>query len=456
MDLLIRNGTVVSDGTETRADLAVKDGKVAAIGHLEGIEAAEIVDAEGKILLPGLVESGSSLLAENDYWTASRQAPAQMLRDAAAGGVTTIVFPLEPDPAKPWSEQVEATRSTLSGEAAVDFAFHYFVRALDPARLAHLRAALFAGAASVWVARTPRTDPLPATALLRAVLRELPESATAFCAPADPLFEDVLRQELRAADTDGTTSALFPDWAEAAFLRLAADFAGTARGRLVVLGVTSARALRELLQLRGEGAPISAAAALPHLVFNTDEGDTTRDTTTHEEDDDDGHDLPLCWPPLRTRHDQKALWNAVESGLVQLITARHHPLDTAAVAEALRDPTAAPAGTGGIASFLPLLYSEGAAKFRLSLESLSMAACADPAKLLGVYPRKGSLQPGSDADIVLLDPQTPGKVPMGTNGLVNPYTGCDVGCSIESVFLRGTKVDDTPRGQWLDRRVSLG
>jgi len=317
LDLIFRNATIVSDGLEIRADLGVKDGRVAAIGRLDNAETKREIDASGKLLMPGAVDLGISGLAENDTTPASPQTPEGLFADAVAGGATTIILPLNPDASAPFGDQIAARAKDDATRARVDFGYHYFVGDYPPHRATHLQEALAKGSAtSVWVARRGADAPLPAPQLARAVLRDMGAGSVAFLPLSDPLLEQSVRAEQRSrgAMEIGDAGALFPDWAEADAIAYAGRMAALSRARVVLRGVSSLQGVRALLRLREENSSVVGMATLAHLIYAAVPG---------SQDEDEEVSLPLTWPPIRTKVDQQALWNALESGVIQVVGSGH-------------------------------------------------------------------------------------------------------------------------------------
>ncbi|MCB2156589.1 amidohydrolase family protein [bacterium] len=453
IDLLIRNTTLVTDGLEMRADLGVTDGVVTHIGQLNGTEAAETLDGTGKYVLPGLVDLGVSLLGEGEFYPPSRHSVAELTSEALAGGITTMITAQSWDLRGNFTEDLARRQAEDEETASIDFGYHYFVEDWSEDRRRHLRSALGNGLSSVWIARAGLSSPLPGGTLIHAVMRELPESSYAITTPSDPLFEHYFRTDLRSGGRIGPKyyTRVFPEWIEASMLRSYDALLHEARSRLVVLGLSCPESLVELQRLRERGTRLIGGAKLPHMVLNTD--------MLNEET---AAILPFAWPPLRGRGAQHALWSALDDGLLNMVSSAHHPRTVEEVREGQKDAMSAEGGGTGITHLLPLLHSEGVAKWRLTLESLSQCACADPAKLAGLYPRKGSLQIGSEADLVILDPSKSYRIqPAGAAvGHYDPYAGIEVSGTVEAVYLRGHRVfgngaDPAPQGRFLEGTVSL-
>ncbi|MDK2971420.1 MAG: dihydropyrimidinase [Candidatus Sumerlaeota bacterium] len=453
MDLVIRNASIVTDGLEMNADLGIANGVVTQIGRLEKVPAANVIDAAGKVILPGLVDVGVSLYCENEYTLDSGQSLDALTAEALAGGITTVVLAEPFDEGRILTEELAERRTADAALARTDFGYHYLLRDWSPERERHVRTAASAGIASVWVARCPIEAEHPGTALLHAVAQDLPESTLLLTRPSEACLEYHLRRTLRAKGfvQPAYHSQTFPSWLEESAVHLLGAIARGSRPRLLVLGISSTPALAAIQSLREQGVSILGGATLPHLVRTAD-----------MLEEDAGTILPLTCPPLRERADQQSLWNALDSGTLSVVSSGHHPVTTDEARAGHTDALASADGAGGIAGLLPLLHAEGIAKWRLSIESLSLCACADPAKLAGLYPRKGSLQIGSDADFVLLNPRAAGTVDRFTSDsrLADPYSGMECADVVEAVYLRGRCVhgagaDTAVRGRYLDRRLSL-
>ncbi len=449
MDILFRSALVVSDGLEIAADLAVKDGIVKAIGELDGLSAKTVVDCAGKLLLPGAVDLGLNLLGGGAFDPESSAGFAHATRDAALGGVTTLISTME------WSEQEEAGRAIRAQveadgkKSCVDFGYHALVSDWNDARLQQAREAIAAGVPSFWLVRTGRQANLPAPALLFALLQTLPEDALVLTSPWDSAVGEFLQRKA-AADgsiSDAEWKNLFPEYLETAFLSSLPSLAATGLCRILVNGVSAAGSLGALAAARERCPRIAAAAQLPHLYFQEGDG------------------VPRTWPPIRGKADQQAVYTAIEEGLVSVITSGHKPRTNAESGNLVKAGKGCAAGVGSLAHFLPLLHSEGVLKWRLTLAGISLAACADPAKLAGVYPRKGALQVGSDADIVVFDPNAQGNPSDSESysplNFADPLGSVSYKGAVTDVYLRGRRIVEngilveSPSGCFLARRMSL-
>ena len=448
MDLLLKNGLVVSDGLETAADLAVRDGVVRAIGSLDGIEAREVVDCSGKIILPGAVDIGLNLLEDGPFDPESASGFALASRHAALGGVTSLVTAVELLDGEDVGETLRVQQEGDARKSVVDFGYHLVLDTWNPKVAARAREAALAGICSFWARRTGNIAELPSHVLLMVAAQELPEDALLIGSVYDPAVVDWHLKTAAAVNYEtGSWKNVLPEGEEAAFVLGLPQRLKGARARVLLTGLSSAESLQALRQAREQSAQILAGCKLPHLYFQEGSDDVAR-----------------TYPPVRGKADQQAIFNALEDGLLSVVTADHKPRT---LSEMLRykEGKAPVVGMATLSHFLPVLHSEGVAKWRLSLGALSQCACADPAKLAGLYPRKGCLQIGSDADMVILDPQRlrPAKEEISSlRNYVDPLGSAPLQGYVEAVYLRGQCIvreqrflDPTPTGRFLPRKMAL-
>ncbi|HNM47031.1 MAG TPA: amidohydrolase family protein [Candidatus Sumerlaeota bacterium] len=441
MDIIFRNATIVTDGLEMTGDLAVRDGVVKAIGDLSSLAAARIIPCDGKILMPGAVDLGLNLADGGVFDPKTTASFAQASRHAALGGVTTIINAVELDDAIAPSAAIKAHVDIDGSRAFVDFGYHVLLSAWTDRHAALSREAVTAGVPSFWLARNGAASPQPAPALLQAAIQNLPDESIVITSPWDAAFCD-------AQARGNGNGSLFNDQLEAAFVASLEPFADVGSCKILLNGISTPQALEALCHARGVCSRIAATCNLANLVYTEADGDAA----------------PKCWPPVGTKVDQQALFAALEEGIVNAISSGHKPRTAAelATAKAQRSPII---GAPSLAHFIPAIHGEGVLKWRLSLATMSYAACSEPAKLAGLYPRKGSLQIGSDADIVLLDPSQICNVveseSFAMSSIPNPYAALKLGGRVCDVFVRGRQVveagelTNNAQGTFQSRRISL-
>jgi allantoinase len=446
--LLISGGLLVDELSVRRADLLVLDGRVEAIlqaGH--GQTADEVFDATGLHLLPGLVDAHVHF---NEPGRTDWEGFASGTTAAAAGGVTTVCdMPLNCHPPTLDARALALKRSAIVDHALIDYAFWGGV---VPDSLEHLRELHKAGVVGV------------KAFLCESGLAEYPHldefsqlEAMQVCADLGLLLalhaEDAsetgrLGQQARA---EGRRTVL--DWAhsrppstETEAVNRSLEMAAETGARLHFVHISTGAAAQLIAEARAAGLDVSVETC-PHYLC-LDESDLERLGT-----------FGKCAPPLRSRDEVEDLWQALLDGAIDWIASDHSPCPPNM--KETDDIWAAWGGLGGVQTLLPALLSEAVHARGLSLPRLVSLTAASPAKRLGLYPRKGVLEPGSDADIALVDLHktwTLQPEDLRTRWPINPFVGRTFTGQVRATLVRGSVVwqDGAPRvasgfGQLLPR-----
>ncbi len=453
--LLFRNAFVATADRVFAGDvLTSADGRIAAVG--EGLDAgdAAVVDAAGKYLLPGGVDPHThfdldlgSVRASDDFYTGSVA--------AACGGTTTIIDHIAfGPPGCTLFHQLEKYRG-LAGRCVVDYGFHGVLQHVDGAVLADMeRLRAQEGVASLKLYLTydfKLNDADTFRALRRA--RELDLTVCAHC--ENDGVVSLLRREMAEK---GCTAPRWhplsrPPLAEAEavsrFLALAA-LAGDAKAYVVHL--STRRGLDAVLEARGKGQTNVLAETCPQYLFLDDSlYDDPREGLKY-----------IMSPPLRAPADQAALWEGLRRGDIDALGTDHCPFFFKTQKQAGADDfTLCPGGAPGVELRMPLLFSEGFMKGRLSLPGIVRMCCARPAEIFGLAPRKGDIRPGADADLVLFDPKIEWTVDISKlheNVDYTPYQGMRLIGAPTATYSRGELVaengnfkGEAGRGKYLRR-----
>ena len=389
-DMLVRRGRVVSEASIAVQSIAILDGRIAAlISNGEEPPARETIEASDRLVLPGIVDSHvhfrePGLTHKEDFSSGSLA--------AAAGGVTTVMVMPTDDPFTITPDNFTQKIEIANGRTHVDFALQ---AGLGPVR-EHVRALTDLGAISfeIFMSDLPApllvSDPADLVASLEAVRNV---DRVAGVTPGD----DSLYR--RAADI--AQRAYGPAWLA---------FPASRPPEAEVLGVVGACLAASLSGARIHLRQISCAASLVALVSFRNANVTT-EVTPHNLILNDADFLRLgpvakVAPPLRPAADVAAIRQALADGALDVVATDHAPHHPDEKARAVEDIWKGPGGFPGVQTFLPLmlkLVEEGV----LTYPRLVQACCVTPARLFGLYPRKGSLQVGADADFVIVDPSRP-------------------------------------------------
>lgn len=442
-DLVIRGGRVVTAGGSRVADLAVDDGRIIAIEpDLSGPAAAadEVVDATGLLVLPGAVDVHThTRVATDDH-------PDRFFVDsmaAAFGGTTSFLSFNNPGTgSSPAAERslltgVREWRAVTDGDSAIDYGLSLVVsgRADDP--LGELPATIDAGVATskafmVFDFRLPDQRLFDAMGVMAAHGGMLQVHCE------DPvLLDSAVAAALQRGDVSPRYHATTrPSYVEAVATARAIAFSRTADAPIHVVHLSSAAALEEVRRGKAAGARISVETC-PHYLVLTDE--------RYDDPDPVSCARFVIAPPLRSPADRDALWAGLADGSIDMVATDHVPdrLDTEKAEAAGGVPfNQISNGAPGIETLLTILYSEGVARGRITLERMVELLATTPAARFGLV-RKGAIEVGRDADIVLFDPtarHTVRATELHHSSDFTAYEGLEVSGAVRDVFVRGRDV----------------
>jgi dihydropyrimidinase len=458
MPLLVKNGEIVTASDRYLADIWCADETITAIGpNLAAPPGAEVVDAAGKLVFPGFIDPHVHIYlpfmgtyAKDTYATASRA--------ALVGGTTTLIEMVCPSRTDEPFEAYELWKSKAAGQSACDYAFHMGVTKFDQHSPAQLRRIVDDGTASFKVFLAYKG----AFGLDDAELYSTLELAkrwgiivTAHCENAEVVAQ--LQQHLLSVGKTG------PEWhepsrppvVEAEGVHHLATFAGLTGAHVYVVHTSSCDALREAQAAHNRGVRMWLETVIPYLVV---------DRSYAEKPDFEGAKYVMS-PPLREKRHQEALWTALRTGLVSTVATDHAPFDFHGQKEMGRgDFTKIPNGIPSIEDRVNLLYAYGVRKGRIDLHRFVDAASSQAARIFGLFPRKGTIQPGSDADLVIYDPAYRGTISVKTQQMNVDYSAFE-GWPLEgrpsAVTVRGKIqvrdgkfIGEQPRGRMLKREAT--
>ncbi|MBI4731203.1 MAG: dihydropyrimidinase [Chloroflexi bacterium] len=463
--LLVTNGTLVTDTATFAADILVRDGKIAAVGSDFQAAGVEVVDAAGKLLLPGGVDPHVHLdlpmfgtTSSDDHYTGTKA--------AAFGGTTTVIdFVSLPPPVPPHSG-VEwggikggvASWRVKAEKAAVDYSAHMNLTRFDEAIAAELPSLPGMGITTlkVFTAYNGRLR-IDDGSIFKALRIARDHGMLVLLHAENGDVIDVLVAEALAAGhrTPEWHARTRPAWGAVEAALRAFALAATADAPLYLVHMNVAGEVDMLRYARERGLKVMGETCPQYLFFTDD--DLRRP---------DGAKW-LCSPPVRSAADNARLWEGLADGTIQTIGTDHCPFffdgtkpilyegkEIAIPGKELGagDFTKIPNGLPGIQDRLPVLWTAGVGSGKLTANQFVALTSTNPAKIFGLYPRKGALLPGSDADIVVWDPEK--KVSYGValshqRTDYNLYEGWELTGMPEKVFLRGRLIVDGE--QWLGR-----
>ncbi len=438
LDLVIRGGTVVTAGAVARADVGIAGGRVAQIGgELTG---ARELDAAGKLLLPGGIDahvhlSGPPGRREGPAWVddfASGSAAA------LAGGITTLgnMTFLAPG---------EAPLAGLAREAAVarsqticDLFLHPVLGEATPAVLGEIPRLLAAGCNSIKYFMSPPGFDAQVPGYVEATRRAGASGLLTLVHCEDHAIMADAAAQLHAAGRSSLRhyADSRPVISEVVATQRAVALAEATGAPVYVVHLSCARALAACAEAGARGVPVYVETR-PFYLHLTRERFLEPDGAKY-----------VGQPPLRDAEDVAALWAGLRQGTIHTVCTDHAPWVLAAKLDPDLTITRLRPGAENLQTMLPMLYSEGVRRGRLSLGRLVEVLSTNVAKLFGLYPRKGTIAPGSDADIVVFDPALTRTITAGmlqSNADYTVYEGWEVTGWPATTLRRGEVVFDGDR-----------
>jgi dihydropyrimidinase len=393
LDLLIKNGRLVTAGESYRADLAVKDGQIVLIGKDLELEAGFRVDAEGKLVLPGAVDAHVHLETPVGQYV-SADSYASGTEAAACGGVTTIFDFAAQEKGMGLVEAVEARVRKCAPQACIDFAFHTAITDLTPGVLREFEDSVAFGVPSFKLYMVYPGLMVDDGALAAALERSNETGSLIAVHAENPCLIDRRTAGLKAAGKSGAWYHYEsrPEFVEAEAVKRAIHWAKAFRAPLYIVHLACAEGLDAVTRARDEGYEIIAETC-PHYLHFTNE--------VYQRED--GRYF-VCSPPIKGAASREALWEGLRRGDILTVATDHCPFQSYEKDAGKADFTMIPNGCMGIENFYPYMLSE-AAQGRITYERAVAVCSANPARIFGCAPRKGTLAVGSDADIVIYDPE---------------------------------------------------
>ena len=444
---LIRGGRIITATDDYRADVLLRDGVIDTIGRdLPVGEDVAVVDASGLYVLPGGVDTHVHL--ENVIGpTVTCDTFASGTKAAAFGGTTTIVdFALQTELDSPLGAIARAQRSAES-QVAVDYSLHVIVTRVDPQVLQDVRFAMrHEGVTSFKMFMAYPGVMMADDAAIFRMLRQVGAEGgmVALHAENGTVIDLLIKEALEAGHTSPRYHALTrPSLMEGEATHRGIRLAELANAPIYFVHVSSNDALKHIVAARAEGIPVFAETCPHYLLF---------DDSVYDSDDAEVAKYVMT-PPLRTPDDQKHLWRALRYDDLQVIATDHCPFCMKADHLNLRsrkfrgtgDFSQIANGAPGIETRLVSLYDIGVMQGRLSLNRFVELTSTTPAKLFGLFPKKGTIAVGSDADVVLFNPavrQTVHARHLHGNCDHTLLEGRTLQGRVEKVFLRGTLIVD--------------
>jgi len=433
-DLLVKNGVLVTNLGTFQGDVLIVDGVIRKIGQSLTEPSIPMIDATECLVFPGVVDPHvqfevvhTSVSMTDDFDTGTKA--------AACGGVTTIIDFADQPKGVDALEYLRERKAVADAKVNVDYTLHMSITDLSGDTLGEIPTIV-------------REEAIPSFKLyltyrkmnrminngqMFAVMRAAASvgGIVGVHAESDSLVEYLTEELIQKGETDPRYFPQSrPDIAEAISVAGAIEIARATGCDLYVHHVSTALAIDHIARAKREGVRIWAETC-PHYLILTDEVYTGEDRF-----------LYIMKPPLRSAKDRERLWIAVQKGEIDTIGTDHCSYMKEQKTRSESFDQVAP-GIPGIETLLPVMYTEGVTKGRISLPRLSELLCSNPAKVFGLFPRKGTLSIGSDGDLVIFDPNAPWTLKAGllqTNSDFSPFENMPLAGRVKKTILRGEVV----------------
>ncbi|MFE1382327.1 dihydropyrimidinase [Streptomyces sp. NPDC058740] len=437
---LIRGGLVITAADELHADVLIEDGRIAALAAhgsdiAAGWTAARTIDATDRYVIPGGVDAHTHMelpfggtFASDTFETGTRA--------AAWGGTTTIVDFAVQTVGRPLREGLDTWYAKADGKCAVDYAFHMILSDVDEHSLKEMDKLVQEGITSFKLFMAyPGVFYSDDGKILRAMQRGAANGGLIMMHAENGIAIDVLvEQALARRETDPryhgeVRKALL----EAEATHRAIQLSRVAGAPLYVVHVSAEEAVAELAAARDKGLPVFGETCPQYLFLSTD---------NLAEPGFEGAKY-VCSTPLRPKEHQEALWRGLRTNDLQVVSTDHCPFCFKGQKDlGVGDFSKIPNGLPGVENRMDLLH-QGVVDGRISRRRWIEIACATPARMFGLYPQKGTIAPGADADVVIYDPHARQTLSAATHHMnvdYSAYEGKTVTGQVETVLSRGEPV----------------
>lgn len=429
-DLVVKNGLAALPTGLRRMDIAIRDGKFAAMGPDMDIEAKTIVGAEGKYVLPGVVDAHVHF---NDPGYPDREDMLSGTSAAAAGGATTIFdMPLSGNPTVTSAGTLALKKDAAKNKAVVDYALWAGLVDDNTSQMEDIQEA---GAIAFKAFTCFAGDDFPyatSATLYRGMLNAFQTDSIIGVHCEDQNLVASFEKEARMRG-DYTIRAFLDAHApitEIAATGMVLELAKETGARVHICHASLPEIVNMVKEARNKGARVTVETCPHYLLFT-------------EEDQEQQRGFLKCTPPVRTEMDSAQLWDMLFDGSIDMISSDHSPSTIAQKTPESGNFFEAWGGTHGVQTMLSVMYTEGVLKRGIPMEHLVRLLSTNPAMVFGLYPQKGVIRPESDADFVIFDPGEEWTVSADTlihKNKHSPYMDMKLTGRVKHTYVRGKQV----------------
>ena len=462
MSLLIKNGRVITAVDDYKGDIFIESEQVNLIGKNLDVKADRVIDAQGKYVIPGGIDPHTHLdmpfagtVSADDFETGTRA--------AAHGGTTTLIDFAIQTKGRSTLEALETWHKKAEGKTAIDYGFHMIITDLEDDRVPEMRTLANEGITSYKLFMAYPGVLYADDATLFRAMRKAGEDGTVICMHAENgiVIDEIVKSALAEGKTGPKWHALTrPTRMEAEGVHRSIAIAEVADVPVYIVHLSSADALEQVVLARDRGAHVFAETCPQYLFL---------DHSYYEQEGFEGAKYVMT-PPLREKWNQKELWRGLQMGDLMSISTDHCPFCFKEQKEmGINDFSKIPNGGPGVENRMSLVFNGGVVEGRISLNRFVELTSTASAKMFGLFPKKGTIAVGSDADIVIFNPDR--KETISVNNSVthhmnvdyNAYEGFEVTGVSETVISRGKIIVENCEylgkkgdGQYLKRGLYSG
>jgi len=413
-DLVISGGTVVTPGQTGEIDIGIRDGEITTLTDAGSLDDGtdQTIDASGQYVFPGHIDSHVHVkIPLGEFVT--RDGFADATRAAAHGGTTTIVPFAIPNPDETPLEAYERRRRDADGDVYTNYGLHACLTDVTDTTLRELPELIDRGAASVKMFMVYEGRLMLSHGEIRDAFKTIQENdgLALIHAEDEEIIGHLVEQQVESGETDFSVHPdMHPNVSETTAMWTIADLVEETDCPTFFVHVSTKEAQRVLESAADREIPLLAETC-PHYL-----------TLTREVYDREDGEKFVCSPPIRSQENNNYLWEALEQGAIQTVNSDHCGYNTEQKEQYRDDITRMPMGLPGVETRNTVFYTDAVANGRLSVERFVELTATNIAKMLGLYPQKGTISVGADADLVIFDPEAEWTLEAGDLHMATDYT----------------------------------
>jgi dihydropyrimidinase len=393
--LLVKNGTVATASDVFRADIKAEDGIITKMAATIDEPVDKVVNAEGKIVVPGGIDGHTHFempfmgtTTADDFRTGTIS--------AAAGGITSIIDFIVPQKGQPLKDALRRWHEKASDKVLVDYGFHMIFRDLNEGTLNEIKEIIAAGVISFKVFTTYRKEGLMLDdGGIATVMKEVSSNGGLVAVHAEN--NGLIERNIEVFLAEGKTGAEYhllskPQIVEGEAVQRMVTLARFTGANLYIVHLSTRMGRETIRDAQRAGQPVFAETCPHYLVFN--DSVYKRSDAAHY----------VMSPPIKAEEDRLALWQGLIEGDIKTVGSDHADFTSEQKALGKDDFTKIPNGVAGTEVIMPVLFTEGVSRRRFSINRFVQVTSTNAAKAYNLYPKKGTIAVGSDADLVVIDP----------------------------------------------------